>query len=200
MPGMKPVTGGEVIEMRTVRATFVTILVLVGAIVLAIFAVGNVGTISVTFARMRFPLPVWWIEIGSALIGFVMALLLMLPGRVATGWRARGLLREHERKDITIAQFREERDRLQAENARLMAERDGLLTEREQLRARVNEQLMQTPGERIASASGPVNMPPRGTPAEPYPRRGMPESELPPEYDAPPPGRYPEEQDAAPLR
>jgi uncharacterized integral membrane protein len=144
--------------MSTLRSAIVTILVLVIAVVLAIFAVENLSSVSAAFAGMRFTLPLWWVAIGSAILGFIMATLVTLPGRLATGWRARSLAREHQNKDSAIDELRNDHERLVAENTRLRTERD-------QLRARLDDY------GRSAQAQPFVQAEPS---TEPAPRSGYP--------------------------
>lgn len=144
--------------MSMLRSAIVTVLVLVIAVVLAIFAVENLSSVSVTFVGMSFTLPLWWVAIGGAILGFIMATLVMLPGRLATGWRARSLAREQQARDSAFDELRNDHERLLAENARLRTERD-------QLRERQDEYM------RSAQAQPFVRAEPS---AEPAPRSGYP--------------------------
>jgi uncharacterized integral membrane protein len=101
--------------------------------VLAIFAAQNITRVPVGFFGSGFTGNIWWISIGSAVLGFVLAFLLLAPGRVAAGWRGRTLGRERQRlrDELAVvhareAQLRADHDQLQAQHADVTAERDQL--------------------------------------------------------------------------
>lgn len=123
--------------MRGFRNFIVSILSAIIIVVLAIFAVQNLQGITAHFIGMTFTPSVWWVSIGSAVLGFLLALLILAPGRIASGWRARSLTREQLRREQEMSILRQEHDSLRAQHAHLQAEREGLQTERDQLRARL---------------------------------------------------------------
>jgi uncharacterized integral membrane protein len=124
--------------MRLVRNTFVAICVAVILVVLAIFAVQNIRSTPVRFIGYSFPLDIWWISTGSALLGFLLAILLIGPGRIAAAWRTRRLTRERAERDRQLVTLQQEHETLRAQHAHLQAEREGLQVERDQLRARLD--------------------------------------------------------------
>ena len=100
---------------------------------LAIFAAQNISGIPVRFLGPTFPGNIWWISAGSAVLGFVLAFLLLAPGRVAAGWRGRTLGREQARlrDELAVvrareAYLRDEHEQLRAQHAQVSAERDQL--------------------------------------------------------------------------
>ncbi len=123
--------------MRGLRNFFVSILSAIIIVVLAIFAVQNLQGITTRFLGFTFTPNVWWVSIGSAVLGFILALLILAPGRIATGWRARRLDRERYRTEQEMSILRQEHESLRAQHAHIQAEREGLQTERDQLRARL---------------------------------------------------------------
>lgn len=123
--------------MRGFRNFIVSILSAIIIVVLAIFAVQNLQGITAHFVGATFTPSVWWVSIGSAALGFLLALLILAPGRIAAGWRTRSLGREQLRREQEMSVLRQEHDSLRAQHAHLQAEREGLQTERDQLRARL---------------------------------------------------------------
>lgn len=123
--------------MRGFRTFIVSSLSVIIVVALAIFAVQNLQGVSAHFLGTTFTPNLWWISIGSAVLGFLLALLILAPGRIATGWRARALSREQMRREQEMSILRQEHESLRAQHAHLQAEREGLQTERNQLRARL---------------------------------------------------------------
>lgn len=123
--------------MRGFSSFVVGILSAIIIVVLAIFAVENIHGVTAHFFGFTFTPGLWWVAIGSAVLGFILAFLLLAPGRVASGWRARGLERSRLRAEQEMGAMRQEHESLRAQHAHMQAEREGLQTERDQLRARL---------------------------------------------------------------
>lgn len=123
--------------MRGLRNFIVGILSAIIIVVLAIFAVQNLHGVTAHFLGWTFTANLWWVSIGSAVLGFILALLLLAPGRIASGWRARGLERNRLRVEQDMSALRQEHESLRAQHAHYQAELEGLQTERDQLRARL---------------------------------------------------------------
>lgn len=97
---------------------------LIPVLALAIFVVENIRAERYNVLGMTFTGNVWWVVTGAALLGFLVAALLLVPGRIAAGWRGRRLSRQagqHER-DLTTARAQDARH--QAELRLAIAERD----------------------------------------------------------------------------
>jgi uncharacterized integral membrane protein len=108
-------------------------IVIIAAI--AIFAVENVFAVHVSFLSRGFTADLWWLVVGAAVLGFILALLLLAPGRVAAGWRGIVLQREGVRRERELGQLREQHAQLQAEHERLQADHAQLEAEHDQLQA-----------------------------------------------------------------
>jgi len=106
----------------------VLILEFIIVLLLVIFAVENIRSETYNFLGITIPGNVWWTVAGSALLGFLFAVLALGPGRVAAGWRNHRLGRQG-------AQTGQELATLQAEHAQLQAEHALVVNEREQYRA-----------------------------------------------------------------
>lgn len=112
--------------MRGLRNVIVLICELVIFALLVIFAVENIRPVQYSFLGHTFTGNVWWTVAGSALLGFLFALLMLGPGTLAARWRSRNLSRTHGRTEQELANLRGEHERLRAEHARVLNERDQL--------------------------------------------------------------------------
>lgn len=113
--------------------SFVIAAVIVAA--LAIFAVQNGHGALVFFLGFAFIVRLWWIAIGAAILGFVLAFILLAPGRVAAGWRGRSLRRESDQLRQELADVRARREQLEREHERLRTEYQQVAAERDRLRS-----------------------------------------------------------------
>lgn len=101
---------------------------------LAIFAAQNIRLTPLHYLGMSFTGNVWWICVGSAVLGFILAFLLLAPGRVASGWRGRSLGRERTRLSDELAVVRAREAQLRADHEQLRARHSQLTAERGQSR------------------------------------------------------------------
>jgi uncharacterized integral membrane protein len=157
-------------------------------VALAIFALQNTGTVPLQFLGYGATGNVWWIVLGAAVLGFVVAVLLMLPGRVAASWRIQGLSRQMQRQDQEIdaahqqqmdmdaerTQFQQQYQQMQAQRDQLANNRQSLVAERNQLAAERDRLLSernqpsQQPIERPVVAQQPAAAMIPGTSAAPF--------------------------------
>lgn len=136
--------------MRTVIQWVLGVIALLLVIALAVFVAQNVAALSLQFLGATFTAPVWLVALAAALAGFLVALLLILPGRVMVGHHRRRLdrqvnAREQALQDLQTryAQVQQERDQLAESERHVAMERDRL---REQLAAqKTGEQTPQPP-------------------------------------------------------
>jgi uncharacterized integral membrane protein len=97
---------------------------LIPAGALAIFAVENIRAERYRFLGMTFTGNVWWVVTGAALLGFLVAGLLLVPGRIAAAWRGRRLSRQAGRREHDLTTARAQDAQHQAELRLAIAERD----------------------------------------------------------------------------
>ncbi|HEV8189898.1 MAG TPA: LapA family protein, partial [Ktedonobacterales bacterium] len=123
--------------MRTLSSLLLGLVAIVLVVALVIFALQNTGPVPLHFLGYGATGSIWWIALGAAALGFVVAYLLMLPGRVAASWRSQGLSRQMQRQDQELATARQqqaevdaERTRLQQQYEQLQAQHDRLADER----------------------------------------------------------------------
>lgn len=110
--------------MREVKHLVVTFAEIIIVVVLAIFAVGNIRPATYNFAGTTFAGNVWWTVAGSALLGFLFALLLFGASRSVAGLRGRGVRRQNEQSAQELTTLQREYQRLRGEYAQAATERD----------------------------------------------------------------------------
>lgn len=142
--------------MRLLSSLTGAAIVAVAAVLLTLFAQENTQIASLSFLGAHVSGNIWWFVLGAAAIGFVLALLLVVPGHMATSYRAGNLsqLNAQHKQELTDlrdahTQVQTERDRLTAEHAHVASEthtlrdelaatrgdRDVARSERDQVRA-----------------------------------------------------------------
>jgi outer membrane biosynthesis protein TonB/uncharacterized integral membrane protein len=115
--------------MRIIRFLILYVMVSVLGCMVLIFLALNHYTIQIDLVRAQYPVNVALVMMGAALFGFVIALLLLLPGRLAAGLHVRALER-----DVRSL------ERLLVDREDLLEEQEDYIDEREELRARLIEQ------------------------------------------------------------
>jgi hypothetical protein len=93
-------------------------------ILLATFALENVRSGRYDVLGTTCLGSVWWIVMGSALLGFLIAALLFVPGRTSSDWRSGRLSRQAVRQEADLASVRAQDAQHQAELRLAIAERD----------------------------------------------------------------------------
>jgi uncharacterized integral membrane protein len=151
--------------MRSLGTFILGIIVAIAAIVLAVFIVENMRTGTYSFAGNSFSMNEGLLLLLAAVLGFIIAMLLVTPARVGHDRHLGELRRDntglaHELTGLRAEHQRlmDEHQQLQAEHDNLTAERDGLRSERDTLRARLASvrETAATDGARPASAAAPV--------------------------------------------
>lgn len=141
--------------MRFLTSLFLGLVAAALAIALAVFALQNLSAVQLQFLGYSGTGNVWWVALAAAALGFVVAILLTAPGRVAASWRIQGLSRQMQHQDQEYATLRQqqtdidtERAKFQREYQQMQAQRDqlandrhGLIVERDQLVAERNRLL-----------------------------------------------------------
>lgn len=123
------------------------------AATLAVFAVQNTTAVPLQFLAYHISGNIWWIAVGAAVLGFLVALLLTLPGRIAEEWRGRSINQQveqlnqdlsaaHRRRveaDATRRQSQQQSQRLKTQLRDLLSEREDLMAERDRLHDQRNQ-------------------------------------------------------------
>jgi len=181
--------------MRIIRFLIFYVLVTVMGLMALIFLGLNHFTIRLDLLNAQYSVSVAWVIVGAAAFGFVIALLLLLPGRLATGIHARSLERELrylerqlDESEYLLEDREELRARLLAQHEALMERHERMLlrhqalvtdhshalAERDDARAQLSALRISRPSSMAAHISGAATalrlLPPaKQTPAEPVP-------------------------------
>ncbi len=115
--------------MRILRFLILYVMVSVLGLLIVLFLALNHYTIQIDLIKAQYPVNVALVMMGAAVFGFVMALLLLLPGRLAAGLHVRALER-----DVRSL------ERLLVDREDLLEEQEDYIEDREELRARLIEQ------------------------------------------------------------
>jgi hypothetical protein len=145
--------------MRALLRLLVTVVLVVVVAALAIFAVENTQVVRATFVGQGFTSTLWWLVVGGAILGFVLAAILVTPGWISAGWRGRILRRASWQRGQELETLRRDHEHLQAEHERLLAEHRQALAERDRLRTSVARPV----GVATAPAATAVQPPAAGT-------------------------------------
>ncbi len=115
--------------MRIIRFLILYVMVSVLGCMILLFLALNHYTIQIDLIKAQYPVNVALVMVGAAVFGFAMALLLLLPGRLAAGLHVRALER-----DVRSL------ERLLVDREDLLEEQEDYIEDREELRARLIEQ------------------------------------------------------------
>lgn len=159
--------------MRRLISFLIGLIVLVAVIVLVVFSLENVRNVQVTFLGNVITASLWWFVVGAAILGFLVALLLLTPGRVVAGWRGWTLSRQGSRMQEDLAALRARHEQLRAEHDTLKAQHEGLtaehtqvITERDRLRSQLAAPSTSVKGTSTATgAPYTIGAAPTGVPA-----------------------------------
>ncbi len=108
--------------MRFLTSVLGDVIVATAAVLLTLFALENPQIVSLNFLGTNFSGNVWWLILGAAAVGFLLALLLTVPGRILTSHRAYNLSRLNAQHKQNLAELRDTHAQLQAERDRINAE------------------------------------------------------------------------------
>jgi uncharacterized integral membrane protein len=108
--------------MRTPLSFLIGLLTVATAVALGILATQNGQDASFSFLGNTLQAPQGWAVAGAAVLGFVLAYLLLIPGRLASSWRTRWLGRQTHTLETKLLALQEEHARLQGSHQRLLEE------------------------------------------------------------------------------
>lgn len=110
--------------MRPLRSLMRLVPAVALFLVLALFMVENIRAERYTFLGNTIIGNVWWIVMAAALLGFLAAATLLVPGRVSAGWRNRRLGRQADQREHELTTVRAQHAQQVAELSQVTAERD----------------------------------------------------------------------------
>jgi hypothetical protein len=108
--------------MRTLITFLIGLLTVATAVALGILATQNGQDAAFSFLDTTVYMPQGWAVAGSAALGFLLAYLLLIPGRLASVWRTRWLGRQTHALETKLRALQEEHARLQGSHHRLLEE------------------------------------------------------------------------------
>jgi uncharacterized integral membrane protein len=114
--------------MRIARFLIAYSVVSILGVLVSLFLAQNTRVEQVTFFGQDFSTNLAWIMLAATTVGFLFALLLLLPGRVAASLHIWSLRREARELDEELAWQSEQRDELLAHHERLLDGHDRLLS------------------------------------------------------------------------
>ena len=113
--------------MRIVLTFLVGLIMTATIVALGVVVAQNGQSEQLTFQGVALQGAAGWVVAGSAALGFLLACLLLVPGRVATGWHRGAMSRQAQAQDRQLRALREEYARLEGSHQRLLAEHQGVL-------------------------------------------------------------------------
>jgi hypothetical protein len=119
--------------MRLIRFLLSYVIVTIAGIVMAIFLALNHYKVSLDVFGPEYSISLAWVMGGAALLGFVVALLLLLPGHIATSVNAWTLNREVGYLEEQLAQSQDAHDRLLAKHEHFLDGHQRILARHERL-------------------------------------------------------------------
>jgi len=144
--------------MRRLRSLVTVVPASMLFMVFATFALENVRSGRYDVLGTTFVGSVWWIVMGSAWLGFLIAALLFVPGRASSDWRSGKLSRQtvHQEADLTS---------VRAQDAQHQVELRLAIAERDQQRSRSQLATAVADGSALSSIAAlgdPEHAPPEG--------------------------------------
>lgn len=122
---------GEPMRMHTVLSVYV-LFIIVG-LVFAAFMVQNVEPAEIVLFGHAYAANLALVIAGAAAVGFALAVLLLLPSRIAVGLYSRALFREAFQLERRLAMLMDQRDQWLDEHEHFQQEQEHMLDEREYL-------------------------------------------------------------------
>lgn len=155
--------------MRTFGTFILGILVAIAALILAIFAIENTRAEQFSFLGTSFTADLWLVAVIPAIVGFILALLLVTPARAGLDSQHRTLGRRYRDLDRQYGSIRQQHESLMSQHAALQSERDALheehtrlLAAHDDLRSRMAATSAERPTERVTEPiTEPVTEPVR---------------------------------------
>jgi hypothetical protein len=125
--------------MRILRFGISYVLVNIFAVLVAALLAQNAHGEHLAYFGVNVAVNMAWILLGAATFGFVLALLLLIPGRIAVGFHAWGLDREAAQLEQQVALLRDQREELLDRHEALMEGQERTLRRYHQLLAEHKE-------------------------------------------------------------
>ncbi|MGZ3667571.1 MAG: lipopolysaccharide assembly protein LapA domain-containing protein [Ktedonobacterales bacterium] len=163
--------------MRALGCFLLGVVAAILVIAFGLFAVENGQTIPFSFLGNTMRMSLWLLVGIPAVIGFLLALLLVTPARAAGDRHGSALRGQHRALERDLADERQRNEQLRAENSRWQAQYQRVLTERDTLNTRLAavQQTVTAPVHETPTAA----MPAHETPTVVAPAREVPTATAP---------------------
>ncbi len=115
--------------MRTLISFLIGLLTMAAIVALGFVVAQNDQNAQVTFQGTSFQFAQGWMVAGAAALGFLLAYLLLIPGRLASALRTGSLSRQGQRLEQRLQGLREEHAQLQGSHQRLLEEHHHVLSQ-----------------------------------------------------------------------
>jgi uncharacterized integral membrane protein len=145
--------------MRAILGFLGSLLVVAAVALLVVFVIQNTQAAHASVAGQSFATSLGWLIGGAAILGFLVAVVLTLPGWAAAGRRGRRLRRTTLRAEQELEAQRRQHDQLRDQHERLQAMHRQIVTDRNWWRSRVGQEPNGT------TPSAPAQQPPAPAPA-----------------------------------
>lgn len=122
--------------MRIIRFLIFYVLVTAMGLIVAVFLGLNHYTVQLDLIATQYSVNVAFVMLGAAAFGFVIALLVLMPGRIAAGLNARALDREVRALDRELRDLEYEIEEREELRGQLLAKHEALLERHERILAR----------------------------------------------------------------
>jgi hypothetical protein len=113
--------------MRTLMSFLIGLLTMAAVVVMGAVVVQNGQNAQLSFHGTSFEVAQGWLVGGAAALGFVLAFLLLIPGRLASTFHSRGLGRKGQNLEQRMQGLRDEYAQLQGSHQRLLEEHRHVL-------------------------------------------------------------------------
>jgi uncharacterized membrane protein YciS (DUF1049 family) len=115
--------------MRTLISFLIGLLTMAAIVALGFVVAQNDQNVHVTLQGTSIEFAQGWMVAGAAALGFLLAYLLLIPGRLASALRTASLSRQGQRLEQRLQGLREEHAQLQGSHQRLLEEHHHVLSQ-----------------------------------------------------------------------
>jgi uncharacterized membrane protein YciS (DUF1049 family) len=115
--------------MRTLISFLIGLLTMAAIVALGFVVAQNDQNVHVTLQGTSIEFAQGWMVAGAAALGFLLAYLLLIPGRLASALRSASLSRQGQRLEQRMQGLREEHAQLQGSHQRLLEEHHHVLSQ-----------------------------------------------------------------------
>jgi hypothetical protein len=113
--------------MRIAISFLIGLLIAATVVALGVLVTHNGQSEQLTFLGVTLQSEAGWVVAAAAALGFVLAFLLLVPGRLASAWRGWAMSRQVQALEQRLRALREEHARLEGSHQRMLAEHQRVM-------------------------------------------------------------------------